>query len=170
MQASLSNRIIGAARLDPATYEAVERDEAATSQALLIVVLAAIASGIGSLTEGVFFLVYNVIAAIVGWAVYAGVAYLIGTRLFKTEQTRSTWGELLRTLGFAQAPGILLILAWIPLLGWLVVFVVAIWLLATTVVAIRQALDFTTGRAIGTAVVAWLVLAVIRGVVGLLVL
>ncbi|MCM8749880.1 YIP1 family protein [Thermomicrobiaceae bacterium CFH 74404] len=166
MQASLTARIIGAARLDTATYEAVEHDEAATSSALLVVVLAAIAAGIGTLGSGrIAAFILGVIAAIVSWAAYAGVAYLVGSRLLAGPQTQATWGQLLRTLGFAQAPRLLLVLGWIPILGVLISLIVFIWTLITTVVAIRQALDFTTGRAIGTAVIAWLVLVIVYAVI-----
>ncbi|GBD15288.1 hypothetical protein HRbin26_00174 [bacterium HR26] len=163
MQASLTARMIGAARLDTATYEAVEHDEGATSAALLVVILGAIASGIAVLGSGrIAAFIGGILAAIIGWAAYAGVAYLIGSRLFATPQTQATWGQLLRTLGFAQSPRLLLVLGWIPILGVLISLVVAIWTLITTVIAIRQALDFTTGRAIGTAIISWLVLIVVQ--------
>ena len=48
-QAGVIERALGAARLDAEAYESVERDEAATGTALAIVVLSAIASGIGNL-------------------------------------------------------------------------------------------------------------------------
>lgn len=166
--ATLSDRIVGAARLDVATYENVERDTTALPQALLVVVLGAIASGVGSLgVNGVLGFVGGIIGALVGWAVYAGIAYFVGVKLFALPETHSSWEELLRTLGFAQAPRLLLVLAWIPILGAIIALIVAIWVLITTIVAIRQSLDFTTGRAIGTAVIAWLALAIIQGVLSI---
>lgn len=151
------DRMIGAAALNPEAYEAVERDVNATSTALLIVIAAAIASGIGALTvDGFSGLFAGIVASLISWVLYAAVAYFIGTRIFRTPETRATLGELLRTLGFAQVPTFFLILSGIPLLGFLVSFVVFFWMLATTVVALRQALDFTTGRAIGTAIVSFL--------------
>ncbi len=166
MQASLTTRMIGAARLDTATYEAVEHDEGATSAALLVVVLGAIAAGIGALGTGrIGAFIGGIVAAIISWVAYAGVAYLVGSRLLATPQTQATWGQLLRTLGFAQSPRLLLVLGWIPLLGGLISLVVAIWTLVTTVVAIRQALDFTTGRAIATAVLSWLALVVVYAII-----
>ena len=78
----------------------------------------------------------------------------------------ATWGELLRTLGFAQSPRILLVLGIIPVLGRLVVLVVGIWTLVTGVVAIRQALDITTGKAIVTAVVSLIAIIVVTAVLG----
>lgn len=154
-------RMVGAALLDANAYEAVEHDVNATSSALLIVVFAALASGIGALTSnGLRSLAVTVAADLISWVLYATVAYFIGTVIFKTDETRATLGELLRTLGYAQTPALLLVFSGIFILGSFVSIVVFFWILATTVVALRQALDFTTGRAIGTAVVSWLLFIV----------
>ena len=167
MESSLVQRMIGAARLDAETYEAVERDTNATSSALIVVVLAALASGVAALALGddVVDLLLGIAGSVVGWILYAAVAYFIGTRIFQTAETRATLGELLRTLGFAQAPGVLLVLAIIPILGAFVSLVVAVWILITTIIAVRQALDFTTGRAVGTAVVSWVINVIVNGLV-----
>ncbi|MDW8060826.1 MAG: YIP1 family protein [Thermomicrobium sp.] len=157
-QASVVERAMGAARLDPQAYEEVERDEAATGTALAIVVLSAIASGIGSFREaGVVGLIGGVVFTVVGFVLYAGIAYLIGARLFATAETSVTWGQLIRTLGFAQSPGLLHVLGLVPVIGGLIRFVVSVWILVATIIAIRQACDFSTGRAVLTAVVAWIV-------------
>jgi hypothetical protein len=162
------DRMIAAARLDPAAYEAVESDEDATAPAALIVVLAALAAGIGALDGGIDALIAVVIASLFGWIVYAVAVYFVGTRFFAEEATQATVGELLRTLGFAQTPRLLLVFAFIPVLGILLSIAVFIWILFTTVVAIRQALDFSTGRAIITAIVAVLVLFAVQLVVALI--
>jgi hypothetical protein len=155
------DRMIGAARLDAATYEEVESDYSATGQAALVVTLVAIASAIGGAGAGGRGIIGGILAAIVGWLVWSGIAYLIGDKLFGGT---ATWGELLRTIGFAQAQGVLLVLAIIPVLGWLVQAVVGIWLLVAGIVAIRQALDFSTGKAILTAVVGWIPLVIARSI------
>ncbi len=157
-QASVVERAIGAARLDPRAYEDVERDEAATGTALAIVVLVAIASGIGNLgSDGVVGLLIGVVFGVIGFVLYAGIAYLVGAKLFATSETRATWGQLIRTLGFAQAPGILYVLGILPAVGGLIRFVVGVWILVASIIAIRQACDFSTGRAVLTAVVAWII-------------
>lgn len=166
MQKSMGNRVVGAARLDIATYEAIERDVDANVQALGVVLLAAVASGIGSLgVDGLGSVVSGLVGALVSWVIYSGLAYLVGTRLLATAQTRATYGEVLRTLGFAQAPRLLLVLAWIPLIGWLIAAAVAIWVLIATVVAIRQSMELTTGRAVGTAVISWLIMIIVNALV-----
>ncbi len=157
-QRSMVERMLGAALLDIPTYEEVEHDESATGQAALAVVIVAIASGIGAIGEGGMGIVGGVLAAIVGWLIWAGLTYLIGDKLLGGT---ATWGELLRTLGFAQAPGVLRVVGFVPFLGWLVGIVVAIWTLITGIVALRQALDFSTGKAVLTAVLGWLAMMIV---------
>ncbi len=98
-----------------------------------------------------------VLGSLLGWLVWAGITYLIGDKILGGT---ATWGELLRTLGFAQSPGILAVLGLIPLLGGIVRLVLAVWVLIAGVIAIRQALDFSTGKAIATAVIGWLAIAI----------
>ena len=136
-QASIIDRMIRAARLEPQLYEEVEHDQSATGQAILVVVLGAIAAGIGALSGGIVALIVGIVAALVGWAVYAFVAYWVGTNFFKGPHTEATWGQLLRTLGFANSPKVLLVLAVIPAIGFLRGLVVFVWTLITTVIAIR---------------------------------
>ena len=164
-QHSIIDRMIRAARLDPQLYEEVEHDRSATGQAMLVVVLGAIAGGIGALSGGIAGLVVGVVASLVGWVVYAYIAYWVGTNIFKGPHTEATWGQLLRTLGFANSPRILMVLVVIPVVGIFVGLAVFIWLLFTTVIAIRHALDFDTWRAIATAVVSLLAQVVIYSVV-----
>jgi hypothetical protein len=153
--ASLIERAIGAARLDPGTYEDVEADTGALGQAMTVVVIAAIAGGIGStgLAEGHPGLIVGTIASLLGWFVWAFIAYVVGTRLLPGPATQADLGELLRTTGFAASPGIVRILAIVPGIGGLVMAVSAVWQLAAMVVAVRAALDYeSTGRAIAVCV------------------
>lgn len=160
---SMIERMRGAAMLDVATYEEVEADGDATGQAAVVVGLVAIANAIGAIGHGGAGVLGGVIGAFVGWLVWAGVTWLIGTRLFGGT---ATWSELLRTLGFAQTPGILMALAFIPLLGWLVRIVVFIWMLVAGIVAIRQALDVDTARALLTALLGWLAMVLLGLLMG----
>ena len=157
-QRSLVDRMKGAATLDIATYEEVEADTTATGQAAVVVAIVAVASAISALRGGGASIIGGLIAAFVGWLVWSGVTYLIGAKVFGGT---ATWGELLRTIGFAQSPGVLLVLAIIPILGWFVRFAVWIWLLVAGIIAIRQALDFSTGKAILTALLGWLCMMVL---------
>ncbi len=165
---SLVDRMIGAATLDEGTYEEIEHDGGATSQAALVVLLGALAAGIGMAREGVLALALGIIFALIGWAVYAYVVYWVGTRWFKAPQSQSDWSEALRTLGFANSPRLLLVLGVIPVLGAVLSLVVFVWTLVTTVVAIRHALDFDMWSAIATAFVAWLAMFAVSFLLGVI--
>lgn len=158
MARSMTERMIGAAKLEVPVYEEVEADVAATGQAAGVVALAAIASAIGNLGLGGRSMIGALVVSIVGWLIWAGITYLIGEKLFGGT---ATWGELLRTIGFAQAPGVLLVLGIIPVIGWLVRFLVGIWVLIAGIIAIRQALDFGTGKAVATAFLGWIVMVIL---------
>ena len=145
---SLVSRAIGAAMLDVDVYEEVEADRTATTQAATVVLAVAVANVIGSWGSGSTGMFAGVAGAFLGWFIWAGVTNLVGTRLLGGT---ADWGELLRTLGFAQAPGVLMVLGIIPILGWFVGLGVGIWTLIAGIIAIRQALDFSTGKAVITA-------------------
>jgi hypothetical protein len=162
---SFVDRVIGAIRLDPATYEAVEHDTDATWQAALVVVVAAIFSGVGSSGGQTRGLLGGVLASLVFWAIFALFAYLVGAYLLRGPQTSATFGEVLRTLGFSYAPSLIAILGLIPGIGSLFTFIAAIWALIASVIALRQALEVSTGRAVAVVVVAFLAMIVVVAVI-----
>ena len=157
--ASFAERMIGAAKLNVQTYEEVEADTSALGQAMAVVILSSLAAGVsfsGRLQP--VSLLAGTVAAVIAWFLWAGLAYLVGTRFLPTPQTRADWGQLLRTTGFAASPGILRFLGFIPGLGWVINLVAALWMLAAFVVAVRQALDYTsTLRALGVCLIGWFV-------------
>jgi hypothetical protein len=157
--ASLTERMLGAAKLDAATYEEVERGAAATPQALLVVVLANLAAGFGALRElGIGGLVGTTLVSLVGWAVWAFVTYFVGTRMLPGPRTQADVGQLLRTIGFSATPGLIRVLGIVPGLNWLVSFVASLWMLVAMVVAVRQALDYeTTGRAVAVCAIGFVI-------------
>jgi hypothetical protein len=157
------DRMIGAARLDPRAYEEVEADEKATLQALAVVVLAAVATGIG---RGENVLAIGVaVQALFMWVIWAGLSYAVGVYLIPEPQTNANLGQMLRTIGFAASPGILRFFRFIPFLGPMLSFVVGVWVVAAMIVAIRQALDYKSlGRAAVVCLISWFV-AVLMGIV-----
>ena len=155
--ASFVDRVVGAARLDAKVYEEIEADPSAMGQAMAVVAAAALAAGVGSIGGGATGAVAAVVGGIVGWFLWAVVTWLIGTRLLPEPGTSADLGQMLRTIGFSAAPGLLNVLGIIPFLGVLVSFVAAVWQLVAMVVAVRQALDYrSTGRAVLVCVIGWL--------------
>lgn len=156
------DRMIGASRLDVHIFEEVEEDKSAISQALSVVILSSLASAIASIgTYGLSGLLGVFGVSILGWALWAWIMYFIGTKILPTNETHADWGQLARTLGFAQSPGILSILGILPLIGWAVSLVVLVWTLMAMVIAVRQALDYnSTGRAIGVVLLGFIPYAI----------
>jgi hypothetical protein len=171
--ATLPDRMMRAARLSVPLYEEVEADTTATTQALTVVVIVAVASGIGqglatmnqpgaNLVGG---LIGGIISSLIGWAVWSWVIYFVGTRLFGGT---ATYGELLRTLGFAESPLVLSILTFIPVLGPIIGAVAGIWVLVASFVATRQALDISNGKTVGTIIVGIIALICVLTVIALI--
>jgi hypothetical protein len=159
---SFTDRMIGAARLDPQIYEEVEADQTAMGQAMAVVALAGVAAGIGAARGGLGGGLVGALAALVGWFMWAGLTYLIGAKVMPEPQTQADMGQLLRTIGFSAAPGFFKVLGIIPVLGGLVVVLASLWQLAAMVVAVRQALDYTSiGRALAVCVIGFIVYLVV---------
>ena len=161
------DRMIRAAKLDVNLYEEVEADKNAMSQAVGVVTLSSLAGGIGFMQQaGLTGLVIGTAGSLLGWYIWAFLTYVIGTKLLPEPQTRADHGELLRTIGFSSAPGILRIFSIIPGLGGLVNLLAGVWMLAAMVIAVRQALDYhSTYRALGVCLIGWIVQIVILALV-----
>jgi hypothetical protein len=161
--ATLTERMMGAAQLDLKTYEEVEHDTTAMGQAMVIVVLASVAAGIGNIAYGgMRGIIWGTVVALVAWFVWALLTFIIGTKVMPEATTKADLAQMLRVLGFAATPGILRVLGIIPLLGWVIGFVIWIWMLITMVIAVRQALDYSsTGRAVIVCLIGWVVYVVI---------
>ena len=166
-----TQRMMRAAKLDVNLYEEVEADETAMKQAMGVVVLSSVAAGIGSMSMGVGNLIFGTMLALIGWFIWAYITFIIGTKILPEAQTKSNYGELLRTIGFSSSPGLIRVFGIIPGLGKVVFLVAGVWMLIAMVIAVRQALDYkSTGRAVGVCVIGWffqaLVLAVLIAVAG----
>jgi hypothetical protein len=164
---TFTQRFLGALRLDVTVYEEVEADPRATAQALVVVALSSIAGGLGMSGLGARGLILGTLAALIGWLAWATLVFVLGVRLLPEPQTRTSVGELLRTSGFASAPGVLRAVGFVPGLAWPVFVITAVWMLAAMVVGVRQALDFTTTRrAIAVCAVGWFLVMVAAIVIG----
>ena len=167
------DRMIGAARLSVETYEEVEHDRSATIQALIVVVVVALSSGIGSfLSSDVSLLdavVLGAVRGVVSWAVWALFTWIIGSTILKAPDTEADWGQLARCTGFAQTPGLLNILVFIPVVGGLIYLAALVWTFVAMMVAVRQSLDYTsTWRAFFVILIALIPVGIINIIVFLL--
>ncbi|MFI5179617.1 MAG: YIP1 family protein, partial [Vicinamibacterales bacterium] len=117
--ASFQERVIGALKLQASTFEEVENDATATTQAATVVVAAAVSSGLVGLIWtgtlglglGVTGFVLGIVLALIGWALGSYVLFYVGTKLMPGKNTQADFGQLLRVTGFAASPGLFGILA-----------------------------------------------------------
>jgi hypothetical protein len=154
-----TDRMIRAAKLDVHLYEEVEADKDSIRQAMGVVVLSSAAAGVGSIgTVGLGGILIGTLASLAGWYIWAWLTYYIGTKFLAEPQTEADLGQLLRTTGFSSSPGLIRILGIIPGLGTIVFAVASIWMLVAMVIAVRQALDYTsTFRAVGVCAIGWII-------------
>ena len=162
MNSQFINRMIRASKLDVTLYEEVEADKSATVQAAIVVVLSSLAAGVGALSLGASNFLMAPLLSLVSWYIWAYLIYLIGAKLFPEPTTKSDHGELLRTIGFSSAPGLIRILGFTPELMSIIFIISGVWMLVAMVIAVRQALDYeSTWRAIGVVVIGFLVQAMV---------
>ncbi len=143
MSGSLISRVFRAAKLDVNLYKEVEADKTATRQAMLVVILSGVAAGVGSVSRGgALGVALGTAMALVGWYIWAFIIFFIGTKILPESQTKSSIGELLRTLGFASAPGLIRLFGIFPGIEKLVFPVATVWMLVAMVISVKQALDY----------------------------
>ena len=154
-KSTLTSRMIRASMFDIHAYEEVEADKSATKQALTVVLIVALIGSLPVLVSGdLRYLLFTFIASVCYWAVWAFITYFIGTKILPEQTTDADWGQLLRTTGFAQSPGVLTILGIIPGVGSFIALPIMMWQIGTMVMAVRQALDYkSTLRAVGVVLI-----------------
>ena len=157
--ASLVDRMVRAAKLDPSLYDEVERDETALGQAMTVVLVSSVAAGIGSvLFGGPIGLVLGTLVTLAGWFVWAVLVHFIGTNLISEPGVRVGLTQVLRVIGFSAAPGVVRVLAFLPLLGRLINLAVSIWMLVAMIVAVRQVFKYQNpGKAVLVCIIGWVI-------------
>jgi hypothetical protein len=151
--------MIGAMQADVKTFQEIEADPSAISQAVTVIVIAGVAALIGNLVRhGLMMGVMQLVLAIVGYAIWSILVVLIGVKVMPEPTTKADFQEAFRVIGFTAAPGVFNVLAIIPFLGPLISFLIGIWSLVIGVIAVREVLDYSnTGRAIIVCVIAFII-------------
>jgi|TARA_Y100000996_G_C22376769_1_gene583383 hypothetical protein len=155
-------RVFRAIKIDADLYEEVEKDKNATFQAGVVVVLSSMAAGVGAMQLGASNFLYAPILSLLSWYVWAYIIYFVGVKLLPEDNTKSNHGELLRTIGFSSAPGMIRVLGITPDLMTVTFIGSAFWMLACMVVGVRSALDYDSlWRAFGVVFISWILQALL---------
>lgn len=190
-------RIIGVFKLDKNTFMEIEQDKTATTQAFIVVLLVGLVAGIsaavgavafnqaapglmesleGTLGEGIDLaalpqmspvggFINGLVGAILSWLVWSVLTYFVGSKLFGATTDMS---EMMRVIGFAQAPRLLSLLGFIPCLGGILSLVGWLWSLMASFIGIREGLDLDTGKTALTIIIAFIGAVIVSFLVGLI--
>jgi hypothetical protein len=142
---TFGDRVVGAMKLDPNAFEDVERDTTAIGQSVGVIVLAAVSAGIGNVYYGgLTGIVSGAVLSVISFLIWSLIIWLVGTKVMPEPATKADYPETFRVLGFAAAPGLASVITIIPILGWILMFLIWLWQIAAMVIAVRQVLDYTT--------------------------
>jgi hypothetical protein len=156
---TFGERVVGALKLEESAFEDVERDPTAIGQAIGVIVLGAVSTGIGWIAYGGLSNIFSgAITSLLGLTLGSVIIWLVGTKLMPAPTTQADFPQTFRTLGFAAAPTLLGFVTIIPILGWLLSLLIVLWQIAAAVVAVKAVLDYTD---IGKAIIVVLISAVI---------
>jgi hypothetical protein len=145
----------------------VANDTRYSQEALMVVIVASVLTGIGGFLGGIFQgnfggaligLILGVVLAVAGYYIWAYVVQFVGKSMF---QGQATTPQLLRTLGYAYGPTALGVLSFIPCIGPLIALVGSIWSLVCGFFAVRETHRLSDGQTIVTVVVGWLVVFIV---------
>jgi len=153
--------------LESEVFPEIELDPKATGQAAIVVIVASILSGIGTgfgANSFVSGFLASLLFTIVSWYLWAAVTLFIGTRIYDGQ---ANMGEMLRVIGYAQAPRAFNFFAFIPIVGWVIPLLTLFWVLAASFMAIREGLDIEVGPTIVTVAVSFILVLIGQGIINI---
>ncbi len=153
---TIIDRMLGAALLEVETYQEAAIAPSLKRQAVLVVIITALAAGVGNLGGGLTGLLLAGLATVFGWGLFALVAYWIAIKRYHVPRTYDNLNATLRVLGLASTPRLFLLFTFIPGIGFLVGLAAHAWLLIAAVLALDTALDMDRRSAILAAIGGWL--------------
>lgn len=152
---SLLSRSVRAISLDRTLFEEVGNDKHAMPQAIILLMVVAIATGIGTLDNG------NIgdvgpasTLVIIGWFVWSSLVFLVSRKFrgFAPRPTegvttsRADWSSIARVMAFAQAPGLLRIFGLVSGLGLVAAMAALLWQFAAMTVGLRAVMRYESHR------------------------
>lgn len=164
----LLNRLVGVLRFDTSTLDDIKNDKDATGAAVGIVILVA-TTGWFAAGAPIPTLPGYILARSAWFMVGVFMVYALGTTIFQTGSGQATWGQIFRTLGFAQGPAAVQVLGVIHGMDSVVyisIFAVAnLWRFGAMTASVRHVLAFESNlRAIlvvGISFVPWLAIEIL---------
>ena len=162
------NRFFGAAMLDRKLYEEVAGEPRFLFQAWITVLIYAMLAAWGTFGRaGAVGTNISMISSLIGWYIWAFSTYFLATKFFRATRLEIDRGDrkaVIRTMGFACAPGAIRILGIIPGLSIVSLVAASIWMIIAATIAVKAALNIeSTGRAAGACIIGWIIGAIVQG-------
>lgn len=162
------SRMTGAVRLHSPTYEEVCQERSATFQGIAVVALASLATGIG-VHVGFGLLPMFALSLIISWCLPLFTIFIVGTVFFAPQRSGVGMVNFVRTLGFAQAPFVLVAFGiFFPTASFaqsVFLMIMTGWVFSAMCVAVRQTLGYTSwfksALVVGVGFVPWILLDVL---------
>lgn len=188
---SFLNRLTGVIALNRPVYEALQRDPAASSQALLIVIFLGLANGIAFVTTPLVIVTPDMssemietlepvaaaltfdtaerqIMALAVGIIGGIVSWYLSSWLLRVIGNRLdasghtvSGAEMRRLVGWGYVPSLASFFTPIPLLGPLLALAGTLWAFVTGIMALRTAFDIGIGKAIAIEIAAFLVILLV---------
>jgi hypothetical protein len=150
-------RVTAVAILNSDVHEVIRKDPIAESQARAIIAAAAAASALGAFWFGPLAVISYAVMGVVGWLAGAYLTHWVGTRLFTGRRADDSRLWLFKSLGFAQAPRLVVTLGLLlPGLGLILALAGSVWTLAASVAATEETLEIDGQSALLAALTGWL--------------
>jgi hypothetical protein len=159
----LLQRMLRASLLDPSLYREVGRDRMATGQAFAVMLIVIACTLVGALSLGVRWILEISTSLFMGWMFWTFIATLVATQL----RSRVEFDEAIRSLGFAQAPGVLYLFLFAPGIGTLVPLIAWAWTTIASVIALREVMRVETKQAILAVVLTTAIVGAISMITGM---
>lgn len=181
---SFVDRVVGSIKLSRPIFDEVRRDPGAMLQAAGVVVATGLLTGISQfasirgqtidlddrnyeiadsflvpLLGGVVLAFF----ALISWVVTALLFRFVAVKMFGSPETNIQWQEVARPLGFASAPGFLMLLTPIPIIGFIAGSIVGFWSLAAQIVAMSETFQVSKWRSFFIMLVAGILFGVVVG-------
>jgi hypothetical protein len=145
---TFSERLIGVATLNSAVFDDIRDDSAASQQALLILLVPTSLRQLKDFqsdpARAILFALLGLVLGYLISTVFFGIAKFWLVRATSWEQ----FPGFLRTFAFSCTPAFLDILSPAPVIGRFIFPIITAWVLATSTIAVRQALGISTWRSI----------------------
>lgn len=155
------NRAVRAALLNASLYRQLTDEPEETFYALAIVVVSGIALGAGvqyvplpkwECASVWLFVFFSVWARVVGWFLWAGVAYFVGAKAFGGQ---AGYRRILRSIGLTFSPGVFAVFGGIPFVGPFLMGLSFLWMFPAALVAIRETLGLNWVQAAICTILGW---------------